>query len=420
MSQEKIDNGTIILNPKGTEIGVIKKVYSRALARLELTNSESIAFDLSLINKVEVSGRILKKKTAYLSSDYELFFKGASETLEDLFRRFFELIAKLLENKEIKKSLQYFEFDCLEMNNFNGELPYLQALGVVRGVELACKTAQDVLVKQVFKTAEKSETLRQKIAPEILVDKLTQEKAHYRILWNIVRVIIQEVIRQKNSKLILAVNDPLFEVSLKFIDIELKNATEEKDLLYWQERINDCLFSYLAALLLSLEDSEQKLLLAQIQEEKIEEIKKLKVNNLLKEHTLKHLETFSLTEYSQKKTVELLHAGLKGFNLRVMAEKKAMKELVRLIQATLEDEKPNIIITLQKVISNFTQQIRDVSKEFQLVLIEIRQLLKKIEYGDSKVKDYYAGLLERCYRMNLQGLTEVLSLLKQQFLEKVD
>ncbi|MCF2142286.1 MAG: hypothetical protein K9W42_01110 [Candidatus Heimdallarchaeota archaeon] len=419
MSQTKIDNGTIILDPKGTEIGTIKKIYSENLARLELTNAESIAFDVSLVSTIEVSGRILKKKTAVISNDFNLFFKGASETLENLLEKFFEQIADQLDNKEIKKSLQYFEFDCLEKNRLDEKLPFWHTLGIIRGVELASKTSQDFLVKNVFKAAEKSENLKQKIAPEILVDKLTQEKAHYRILWNVVRVAIQQAINQKDPKLVLAIKDPLFEIGLKFIDNELKETSEEKDILYWQERIEECIFSYLAALLRSLPEEEQQQLLQRIQEEKIDELKKLKVNSMLKEQTIKNFESFSLENYDNKKTVELLHAGLKGFNLRVMAEKKAMKTLKEnLMKVLQEEEKSNKIITLQKELSKFTQEVRDVSKEFQSLLIEIRQFLKKIEYGDSKVKDYYTSLYEKCSAKNYQGLSEILALLKRNFMEK--
>ena len=45
MSQVKADSGTIILDQNGAEIGVIKKIYSENLARLELVNSNSIALD---------------------------------------------------------------------------------------------------------------------------------------------------------------------------------------------------------------------------------------------------------------------------------------------------------------------------------------------------------------------------------------
>jgi len=58
MSQLKADSGTIILDKSGAEIGVIKKVYSENLARLELVNSESIALDLVLVTDIETSGRI--------------------------------------------------------------------------------------------------------------------------------------------------------------------------------------------------------------------------------------------------------------------------------------------------------------------------------------------------------------------------
>ena len=113
MSQVKADSGTIILDQNGVEIGVIRKVYSENLARLELVNSESIAMDLALLSDIETSGRILKKKSAVLLPKTENFIKGATDVLNDITFKGIELIIDHLMTKEIKKALQHFEFDIL-------------------------------------------------------------------------------------------------------------------------------------------------------------------------------------------------------------------------------------------------------------------------------------------------------------------
>ncbi|MCK5046799.1 MAG: hypothetical protein KAS22_09485, partial [Candidatus Heimdallarchaeota archaeon] len=92
MSQLKADSGTIILDKSGAEIGVIKKVYSENLARLELVNSESIALDLVLVTDIETSGRILKKKSAELVPEAEKFIKGATDNLKEMTYNGIELI----------------------------------------------------------------------------------------------------------------------------------------------------------------------------------------------------------------------------------------------------------------------------------------------------------------------------------------
>ena len=96
MSQEKIDSGTIILNERGAEIGVIKKIYSDRFARFELQNSDSIAFDPSHVTEINVSGRLLKKRTAKIIPKAQIFTKGATETLTEAVNQAIQLIFLLI------------------------------------------------------------------------------------------------------------------------------------------------------------------------------------------------------------------------------------------------------------------------------------------------------------------------------------
>lgn len=142
MSQDKLDSGTIVLDQNGVEIGVIKKIYSENLARLELVNSESIALDTTLINKINTSGRVLKKKSATIKPEAKDFFKGAIDRLNEISFKTIELIYHNLTEKEIKRALQHFEFDILNEIEIDEALSLYETLGLIRGIELAGKTAQ--------------------------------------------------------------------------------------------------------------------------------------------------------------------------------------------------------------------------------------------------------------------------------------
>ena len=104
MSQEQIENGTIILDQNGAEIGVIKKIYSDNLARLELPNSDSIAFDPTLVADIMTSGRVLKKRSAVILPEANDFIKGATTVMKDFFYNGIEIIIDHLTEKEIKEA----------------------------------------------------------------------------------------------------------------------------------------------------------------------------------------------------------------------------------------------------------------------------------------------------------------------------
>ena len=145
MSMEKIESGTIILDQKGSEIGVVKKIYSSKLVRLELPDSISVAFDPTLVKDLTSSGRLLKKKTATITNEAIAFFKGATDTLKQIVDNAIIIIVNHLETKEIKKALQHFEFDFLSRCETSENLPLQELIGFIRGVELASKTSQSIL-----------------------------------------------------------------------------------------------------------------------------------------------------------------------------------------------------------------------------------------------------------------------------------
>ena len=399
MSMEKVESGTIILDQNGAEIGVVKKIYSPKLVRLELPDSMSIAFNPTLVKDMTSSGRLLKKKTATIIPDAEIFFKGARDTLKQIIQKAIRIIIGHLETKEIKKALQHFEFDFLTQCDIQGQLHIQELVGFIRGIELAIKTPQDFMVKYIFQTCEDFPELKSKIPPEIVVDKLNQEKAFNRILWNILRFGISNTIKAKDFLAIEACCDTLFETGLKYVETEYKNIGNGNDILYWQERIEDIVFKYIALLIMSLEPEKQAEITEDIKQELNTKLKNIKIHSTIKELTQKNIEIFDLKKYEGMKTIELIHSGIKGFNLKVMSEKNAMMEILELVNKHLDDDskKPNII-SIGKDLDQYARNVRDVSKEFQNILFEIGQYFKKIEYGDSKVDDYYSNLIGKLHK----------------------
>ncbi|NHK30115.1 MAG: hypothetical protein FK730_02100 [Asgard group archaeon] len=417
MSQEKADSGTVLLNSAGVELGVIKKIYSQNLARLELADSTSIALDLSLITDVTTSGRLIKKKSAIAQPEIDIFFIGASEILEQLIVNSIKLLSEHLSTKEIKKALQYFEFDFLTKYDFTDNLEYYKLLGLIRGIELAGKTAQDFLVKSIFQASESYPELNNLIAPEILVDKLNQEKAFSRILWNLLRLCVSQKLKLKDGKLILAIADALFDIGLNVIEIEFKAGNSTADLLYWNERIEDCIFKYIALMFNTQELDDQMLQIDEMKAKYSELIKKSKINGSIKTQIIKIIENFNPKDYEEYKTIELLHSGIKGFNLQVMSEKKAMNDLKLIVNSLLEEEKPISMMALEKEITKFSKEIRDVSREFLDTLLQIAQYLKKLEYGDSKTHEYYSSLREIVYNKRYTDLGLILDLLNKTYIK---
>jgi hypothetical protein len=415
MSQEKADSGTIVLNADGSELGVIKKVYSNSLARLELTDGTSIAIDLDLVVNFTSSGRIIKKKSASTKREITAFFLGATDTLNQLLYNKIELLANHFAIKETKKALQHFEFDLLTKYGYEDKIPIYQILGVIRGIELGSKTTQDFIVKSIFHTFELNPQLGNVIAPEILVDKLNQEKAFIRILWNLLRICVSQVIKHNNKMLIFAVTDALIDIGLRFIDNEYKLAVSSTDLLHWNDRLNDCIIKYIVLMINELESNDKQIMWDKIKADYEEVIRKAKVNNNIKEQMNKLLESTIVDESEKYKSIELLHSGIKGFNLKVMSEKKAMSDLNKLIKSLLEQEKPAKVSTLQKEITSFIQNTRDVSKDFTDTLFEIVQYLKKIEYGDSKVRDFYSEVVDKIHNFRYFDLLEILDKLNANY-----
>lgn len=414
MSPEKIDSGTIILNERGAEIGVIKKIYSDRFARFELQNSDSIAFDPSLVTEISVSGRLLKKKSAKIIPEARIFAKGATETLTEAVSQAIQLIVEHLATKELKKALQHFEFDFLTKADIEEKLPSQQAIGYIRGVQLAGKTPQDFVVKAVFQVSESIPELKSKIAPEIVVDKLNHDKAFTRILWNLLRVGISQAIKIKDIDLVYICSEALIEIGLRLIEIEQRESGSSYDILFWQNRINDCILKYIALMIMNLEPENQEQNLQFIKEKAAERIKSIKVNSSLREQTIKYFETFTIKDYENIKTIELIHSGVKGFNLKVMSEKKSMINLLEIINSCTSSEDPTNIVDLRKKIDKFTRETRGVSQEFIEVLHEISQFLKKIEYGDSKVQDYFATLLNKIHRRKYFELGDLLQKLNNE------
>ena len=418
MSQLKADSGTIILDKSGAEIGVIKKVYSENLARLELVNSESIALDLVLVTDIETSGRILKKKSAELVPEAEKFIKGATDNLKEMTYNGIELIIDHLMTKEIKKALQHFEFDILNRIITSETISYYEVLGLIRGIELAGKTSQDFIVKTTFQASELKPELKRRIPPEIVVDKLNQEKAFLRILWNFARICVAQVVKLKEINLVKAAIDALFEIGLRHIEIEAKTATTKTDMLHWQNRIEDCIVKYIALLINSLEIEDQEEFLNNLKEKLLEDLKKIKVNGMIKEHAVKSIEAIDLTKYENLKQIEFLYSGIKGFNLKVMSEKQAMKDLKDIVNRFLEEDKTKNIINLQKEITKFAKEVRDVSKEFCNILFDISQYLKKIEYGDSKVNEFYSVLMDKIHNRKYFDLSHILNKVSRIYLKE--
>ncbi len=418
MSQVKADSGTIIIDKNGAEIGVIKKVYSENLARLELVNSESIALDLILVTDIEISGRILKKKSAELVPEAEKFIKGATDNLKEMTYNGIELIIDHMMTKEIKKALQHFEFDILNRVITPETISYYEVLGLIRGIELAGKTSQDFIVKTTFQASELKPELKKRIPPEIVVDKLNQEKAFLRILWNFARIGVAQVVKLKEINLVKAAIDALFEIGLRHIEIESKTATTKTDMLHWQNRIEDCIVKYIALLINSLEIEDQEEFLNNLKEKLLEDLKKIKVNGMIKEHAVKSIEAIDLTKYENLKQIEFLYSGIKGFNLKVMSEKQAMKDLKDIVNRFLEEDKTKNIINLQKEITKFAKEVRDVSKEFCNILFDISQYLKKIEYGDSKVNEFYSVLMEKIHNRKYFDLSHILNKVSRIYLKE--
>ena len=418
MSQVKADSGTIIIDKSGAEIGVIKKVYSVNLARLELVNSESIALDLILVTDIETSGRILKKKSAELVPEAEKFIKGATDNLKEMTYNGIELIIDHMMTKEIKKALQHFEFDILNRVITPETISYYEVLGLIRGIELAGKTSQDFIVKTTFQASELKPELKRRIPPEIVVDKLNQEKAFLRILWNFARICVAQVVKLKEINLVKAAIDALFEIGLRHIEIEAKTATTKTDMLHWQNRIEDCIVKYIALLINSLEIEDQEEFLNNLKEKLLEDLKKIKVNGMIKEHAVKSIEAIDLTKYENLKQIEFLYSGIKGFNLKVMSEKQAMKDLKDIVNRFLEEDKTKNIINLQKEITKFAKEVRDVSKEFCNILFDISQYLKKIEYGDSKVNEFYSVLMDKIHNRKYFDLSHILNKVSRIYLKE--
>ena len=418
MSQLKADSGTIILDKSGAEIGVIKKVYSENLARLELVNSESIALDLILVTDIETSGRILKKKSAELVPEAEKFIKGATDNLKEMTYNGIELIIDHMMTKEIKKALQHFEFDILNRVITPETISYYEVLGLIRGIELAGKTSQDFIVKTTFQASELKPELKKRIPPEIVVDKLNQEKAFLRILWNFARICVAQVVKLKEINLVKAAIDALFEIGLRHIEIEAKTATTKTDMLHWQNRIENCIVKYIALLINSLEIEDQEEFLNNLKEKLLEDLKKIKVNGMIKEHAVKSIEAIDLTKYENLKQIEFLYSGIKGFNLKVMSEKQAMKDLKDIVNRFLEEDKTKNIINLQKEITKFAKEVRDVSKEFCNILFDISQYLKKIEYGDSKVNEFYSVLMDKIHNRKYFDLSHILNKVSRIYLKE--
>jgi len=249
----------------------------------------------------------------------------------------------------------------------------------------------------------------------MLVDKLNQEKAFHRILWNLLRIATMYIVRLKNSELVKAISEGFFEISLKNIEFEYKEAISTANLLYWDERIEDCIFKYIALLINSIPVEMRCDISKLIKEQMLEDLRKIKINNTIKEQASKIIESFNYEDYNQIKAMELLHSGLKGFNLKVMAEKKAMSDFAQLVTSFLQSKDAKNIINLQKEITKFTREIRDVSKEFLDILFEINQYLKKIEYGDSKVNDYYTELIQKIIKRKYSDLNDTLSYLSKTY-----
>ena len=408
MSEEKIDSGTVILNEKNVEIGVIKKIYSSRLARLELPNSTSIAFDPSLVKNISSSGRLIKKKTAFITEDAEKFFKGATDILDSILEKSIGILIKHLSVLDEKKALQQFEFDILNKVEIPDNIKIQEAIGFVRGIELIGKTSQDYLIKTIFQITEAKPELKTNIQPEIVVDRLNQEKAFNRILWNILRIGINLATKLKDISLIEANFDAIEEIGLKHIEIELK-ASSSNDILYWQTRIEECISRYIALMLLSLDPEKQNNQKNYFKIKFDENLKEIKISNNLKELAQKTFETFDLKEFENLKTIELKHSGIKGFDLKLMSEKNAMKQLLIKVNDFLEKEGKNAnLVNLSKLLDQFAREVRDVSKEFLNILFEIGQYLKKIEYGDSKAQDFYANIMNKIHQRKYDELVEIM------------
>jgi hypothetical protein len=415
MSQEKADNGTVILNSNGAVLGVIKKIYSNNLARLELSDGKSIALDLDLISEITTQGRLIKKKNATLTNEANDFFAGAAEILNQLLLSATEILAGHLATKETKKALQHFEFDFLTQTDFIDELTIYQLLGLIRGIELASKTAQDFILKTIFQIAEDKTDFSNQNAPEIIVDKLNQEKAFMRLFWNYVRFCVAKTITYSNEQLIYAISEALFEIGLKYIDIEYKESISTMDVLQLYKRLEDCIIKYIFILINELEEDKKQNIWEDMTIKYTELIRKTKINSTVKEQASKLIESVDFSEYEQYKSLELLHSGIRGFNLKVMSEKKAMIDLKTLVDSLIDQEEPCKVMLLQKEITEFIQNVRDVSKEFSDVLFEMVQFLKKIEYGDSKVQDYYTSILDKINKHRFFDLTDIINKLNNTY-----
>ncbi len=91
-----------------------------------------------------------------------------------------------------------------------------------------------------------------------------------------------------------------------------------------------------------------------------------------------------------------------------------MKELLDIMNSCTSTEEKTNIVDLRKKIDKFTRETRGVSQEFIQVLHEISQFLKKIEYGDSKVQDYFATLMGKIHRRKYYELGDLLQKLSSE------
>ncbi|MEA2070878.1 MAG: hypothetical protein U9O98_06255 [Asgard group archaeon] len=419
MNKEKADSGTIILNQSGVEIGVIKKIYSDHFARLELQNSESIPMDPTMIKDLKTTGRIIKKKRATIKSEANRFFEGAEYFTNKVNQESISILAKYIANEEIKRGLQKFEFNYLNEIDLKDDLGEIETKGNLRGLHLASKTAQDQIIKTIFTINENNSTKLHNIPPEIFVDKLNQEKAFMRIFWNILRAFIHNIGKQKSESLIKTSIEPLLEISFKHLEIEYRNITDEKDVLYWNKRINESIFYYLVYLILSLEASKQEDFMNELKPIILQELEKYKIQSIFKDETRKILESFDLKHYQKYKPLELLHGGIKGFDLITITEKKVMSTLKEEILKYLEKSESSsdkVIIHLRKIFEEKHRNSRDVSNNFLNYLYEIAQFLKKIEYGDSKARDFYSELMGKINEDDYEQLNNIVEKIGKEFL----
>ncbi|TFF84657.1 hypothetical protein EU523_01430 [Candidatus Heimdallarchaeota archaeon] len=415
MSDKKVDSGTLVLDQKGAELGVIKKVYSPNLARLELQNSESIAINPQLITDIETTGRLIKKSQGTIKPEATTFFKGAKDTLEKIAFNGISLLYPKIVEEETKRALQLFEFEFLTKAELSNELPLLEAIGFVRGLELAAKTPQDFVVKMVFQATEAMPELKEIIAPEIVVDRLNQEKAFPRFLWNIQRIGVSQSLKIKDENLIIACSESILELGLKVVDIEYREDSS-KDILYWRKRLRDCILNYIKLMIRNISLEKQQPLLNEIKPLLKGKLNDIKIKSQLEDEFQNLLEDFSITKPKKINPSEFLHSGIIGFDLARLKEDLVMKELH---QITMEhfDQGKKSVGRLQQKIEQVIRDTRDVSKDFVDLLFEISHYLKKIEYGDSKVREQYSKLMNETNKKKYTLLHSLVKEVSKEFLD---